>query len=100
MSDEKAQVALLQLCADLHKQEMIFDDQETSCWIEDFNNWLIANQSTQIPLAPDDFKAKIKLFTNPAYSIVGYLYEKNLILGFIDEKLVYFEIKAESIGEK
>lgn len=26
MSDEKAQVALLQLCADLHKQEMIFDD--------------------------------------------------------------------------
>lgn len=48
-----------------------------------------------MPLSQSDFKKLILEFRK---SNVGFQYENDRSLGFIDDKLQYFEIKAKSIG--
>ena len=50
-----------------------------------------------MPLSSDDFNKYILEFRK---TVKGFQLENDLLLGFIDDKVAYFEIKSESIGDK
>ena len=50
-----------------------------------------------MPLEPADFNNLINEYRKSSY---GSQLENDQMIGFINDKLAYFEIKAESIGDK
>jgi len=49
-----------------------------------------------LPLPPAEFKQYIKEFRGTNF---GFLFEFDRSLGFIDDEIRYFEIRAKSIGD-
>lgn len=51
-----------------------------------------------MPLQPSEFQRLITIWRKT--TLEGFLYTNDGSLGFIDDKVVYFELSSESIGEK
>lgn len=96
LSSEEAQSTMLTFCADLKKQDFVRNGN-VNCWIEKFQKWVKLSASKDMPLKPGDFQKYINLFRKTPY---GSQLENDQMLGFIGDRLAYFEIKAESIGGK
>lgn len=119
LSSVEAQQSVLDFCSDLKKQDFVLDGN-VDCWLKDyFDQWLrsptIAAQmkkqkqpsyvftpqdlnggGSTVPMDGKKFNELLLKFTKEAD--IGKRLRSDKTLGFIDDKLVFFQVKADSIG--
>lgn len=96
LSSEEAQKSLLNLCSDLRKQDFVLNER-VDCWFEDFEAWVKKNKNKNLPVPPADFNKYLLEFRKTK---AGEQFESDQKIGFFKDKLVFFEIESESIGDK
>lgn len=95
LSQLEAQKSILELCKDLRQQDFVLNEN-VKCWLEVFEKWVKMTYKKEMPLEPKEFEQYLQQFRKVRE---GSQLESDRTLGFINDKLSYFEIKAQSIGK-
>jgi hypothetical protein len=96
LSEPEAQQDAFDFCLDLRQlDELLYQEESVTCWIEDFRRWL-GNINEAFPVPKDRFLDLVSRYARDTPD--GRDHRRESDIGFIDGQLVFMKFTAKSSG--